>query len=311
MNFTTDLPKKRPYVTYIVASAVKCERFFPNSKDEGPSYRMHAVILNKERVHSQKYKSKTQSHSAHMDTEDSNQSLSSTCSSAESVDAEKSDELLDAKHIQKSKNYILCHIRKIDSNYKASRSNGKRDMSSREEEEAEDQNDEEEGEEEYESEDPLVKKLFCAKAIQTVKEKTVPETEKEIAISKLTPLKVVSTELVRSRSEATSPQEPLIPKQSLTSPILAKSPLFSIGSKNSAFNSFQSPILIPRLSPILKPEKSQEIVIKVKTEDKKPKSPVTMTNSTFKKSLFEAFSLADSTNIDYLQLFSSLINPRK
>jgi hypothetical protein len=32
MNFTTDLPKKRPEVTYIVASAVKCERFFPNSK---------------------------------------------------------------------------------------------------------------------------------------------------------------------------------------------------------------------------------------------------------------------------------------
>ena len=48
MNFTTDLPKKHPLVTYIVASAVKCEKFFPNSKNEGPSFRMHAVILNKE-----------------------------------------------------------------------------------------------------------------------------------------------------------------------------------------------------------------------------------------------------------------------
>ena len=61
MNFTTDLPKKRPFVTYIVkkklfteknyyykqvASAVKCEKFFPNSKQEGPSFRMHAVILS-------------------------------------------------------------------------------------------------------------------------------------------------------------------------------------------------------------------------------------------------------------------------
>ena len=46
MNFTTDLPKKRPYVTYIVASAVKCEKFFPNAKNEGPSFRMHAVILH-------------------------------------------------------------------------------------------------------------------------------------------------------------------------------------------------------------------------------------------------------------------------
>ena len=50
MNFTTDLPKKHPVVTYIVASAVKCEKFFPNSKSEGPSFRMHAVILNKEGI---------------------------------------------------------------------------------------------------------------------------------------------------------------------------------------------------------------------------------------------------------------------
>jgi hypothetical protein len=45
MNFTTDLPKKNPLVTYIVASAVKCHKFFPNNKDIGPSFRMHAVIL--------------------------------------------------------------------------------------------------------------------------------------------------------------------------------------------------------------------------------------------------------------------------
>ena len=46
MNFTTDLPKKNPLVTYIVASAVKCEKFFPKSQSQAPSYRMHAVILN-------------------------------------------------------------------------------------------------------------------------------------------------------------------------------------------------------------------------------------------------------------------------
>ncbi len=44
MNFTTDLPKKDPIVSYIVASAVKCEKFFPGSSKEGPVYRMHAVI---------------------------------------------------------------------------------------------------------------------------------------------------------------------------------------------------------------------------------------------------------------------------
>lgn len=47
MNFTTDLPKKDPIVSYIVASAVKCEKFFPESAKEGPVYRMHAVILMK------------------------------------------------------------------------------------------------------------------------------------------------------------------------------------------------------------------------------------------------------------------------
>jgi hypothetical protein len=45
MNFTTDLPKKNPIVSYIVASAVKCEKFFPGCSKEGPVYRMHAVIL--------------------------------------------------------------------------------------------------------------------------------------------------------------------------------------------------------------------------------------------------------------------------
>ncbi len=32
MNFTTDLPKKDPIVSYIVASAVKCEKFYPGSE---------------------------------------------------------------------------------------------------------------------------------------------------------------------------------------------------------------------------------------------------------------------------------------
>ena len=45
MNFTTELPKRDPVVSYIVASAVKCEKFFPGSKNEGPVFRMHAVML--------------------------------------------------------------------------------------------------------------------------------------------------------------------------------------------------------------------------------------------------------------------------
>lgn len=45
MNFTTDLPKRNPLVSYIVASAVRCEKLFPQGSRPGPVYRMHAVIL--------------------------------------------------------------------------------------------------------------------------------------------------------------------------------------------------------------------------------------------------------------------------
>lgn len=45
MNFTTDLPKRNPLVSYIVASAVRCEKFFPDTSRPCPVYRMHAVIL--------------------------------------------------------------------------------------------------------------------------------------------------------------------------------------------------------------------------------------------------------------------------
>lgn len=85
MNFTTDLPKKYPFVTYIVASAVKCEKFFPNSKNEGPSFRMHAVILNN-----------------------------------------KGRNPTGVKPNATQKDYILCHIRKIDQNYKISKGGAKK-----------------------------------------------------------------------------------------------------------------------------------------------------------------------------------------
>lgn len=97
MNFTTDLPKSRPFVTYIVASAVKCEKFFPNSKNEGPSFRMHAVILNQNGMSSYREKINRK------EKEISNASTAHTL----------------------EKEYILCHIRKIDTDYKVSKS-GKR-----------------------------------------------------------------------------------------------------------------------------------------------------------------------------------------
>eukprot|EP00826_Nyctotherus_ovalis_P065847 TRINITY_DN9695_c0_g2_i10.p1 TRINITY_DN9695_c0_g2~~TRINITY_DN9695_c0_g2_i10.p1 ORF type:complete len:207 (-),score=13.17 TRINITY_DN9695_c0_g2_i10:95-715(-) len=47
MNFSTDLPKGDPLVSYIVASAMKCSQSFSKESKfkEIPCYRMHAVIL--------------------------------------------------------------------------------------------------------------------------------------------------------------------------------------------------------------------------------------------------------------------------
>lgn len=153
MNFTTDLPKKFPHVTYIVASAVKCEKFFPNSKNEGPSFRMHAVILNKNGLQTQKYNPNFQTPKASRTIKSTKNEgdgsvvtkedqlitvFSAQCSSSiKSEDSERIDQ--QTKNEQQNstnrrhtsplasqtseKNFILCHIRKIDQNYKMSKYN--------------------------------------------------------------------------------------------------------------------------------------------------------------------------------------------
>lgn len=321
MNFTTDLPKKRPYVTYIVASAVKCERFFPNSKDEGPSYRMHAVILNKERVHTQKYKSKATGKAQHNDSDENSQSLSSTCSSAESTEHEKGDSNLEdfPGEMKRSasigdKNYILCHIRKIDSNYKTSRAGGKKGSFSKEDEE----NEEEEEEDEEEVEEPLTKKLFnAAESAIPVQEraKSSPvllNTNKETPPKVQSAFKLVSTDLLsqlnNSRSEAGSPLE--ITRSTLVSSpgLQPKSGLFGLGSRNSAF---QAPNLAARLSPSQEANrspKSEEEEISVISE---PKTPIRQTKPIYQKPLFEKFNVGNAVNFDYLQFFASLLHLSK
>ena len=328
MNFTTDLPKKRPYVTYIVASAVKCERFFPNSKDEGPSYRMHAVILNKERVHTQKYKSKT-SPSAKVpnnDLDENSQSLSSTCSSAESTEHEKGDSHLEdfPSEIKRSasageKNYILCHIRKIDSNYKTSRAGGKKGSFSKEEEENEDQ---EEEEDEEEVEEPLNKKIFSGPESTTIVQHEKPKSP-VLEINKETPpkvkaaFKIVSSELLtqlNSRSEAGSPLE--LTRSTLTSSpgLQQRSGLFGLGSKNSAFSRLQNSSLTPKLSPTLAPNKSpksEEEEISVKSEPEAPRHIPQFKQPVCQKPLFEKFHIANSATFDYLQFFASFLNVKR
>jgi len=312
MNFTTDLPKKRPYVTYIVASAVKCERFFPNSKDEGPSYRMHAVILNKDRIHTQKYKSKTTAQTTN-EFDENSQALSSTCSSAESLELEKNEPMIDEsaenKHItlKGGKNYILCHIRKIDSNYKSAKSSTKKDSLSKEE--IDDQEDEEE--EDDEDEEIITKKLFVSK------EQTSSGQESPLKISspqspqKIRTLKIISADIAKESdftTESPSPLESL--KSKVTSPGLPKLSFLGIGSKNSAFNTFQTPCITPRFVTNL-----EEIPKKIKTlgEVRASKTAVdaVIKDNEKHKLLFEAFNFGSTKDLDYLQIFNSLINVKK
>ena len=50
MNFSTDLPKSNPLVTYIVASAVECSYSTKAKEKKLPCFRMHAVILSNPRI---------------------------------------------------------------------------------------------------------------------------------------------------------------------------------------------------------------------------------------------------------------------
>lgn len=132
MNFTTDLPKKDPLVSYIVASAVKCEKFFPGSIVDGPVYRMHAVILKKkniklelpalspEQAHIQQWSSqehpedinqdsgsKTQPRSMHGRVLTQSRRLKAAHGEHSPVTA------VAPQHTHSNKNYILCHVRRV------------------------------------------------------------------------------------------------------------------------------------------------------------------------------------------------------
>lgn len=84
MNFTTDLPKGAPVVSYIVASAIKCLKFFPDSENEGPAFRMHAVILKQPQKRAQN-------------------SL---------FDMQHAFSNLEGGALREQESYVLCHIRK-------------------------------------------------------------------------------------------------------------------------------------------------------------------------------------------------------
>lgn len=52
MNFPTDLPKQMPHVTYVVASALKTHEI--EDEEEMANFRMHAVVIHKDRLTDQK-----------------------------------------------------------------------------------------------------------------------------------------------------------------------------------------------------------------------------------------------------------------
>lgn len=87
MNFTTDLPKKRPEVTYIVASSVRCmkqsEKNSQSHRKESDVFRMHAVVLYKPRPSSE-------------------------------ANPPTNTMITPPPQTSSSGGYILCHIRKID-----------------------------------------------------------------------------------------------------------------------------------------------------------------------------------------------------
>ena len=109
MNFTTDLPKKDPLVSYIVASAIKCEKFFPNSSLEGPVFRMHAVILNS------RYLARLQGEQKKKQGEKAGPDFS-----AKNTSKKGSASHRNASNAHSSTSYILCHVRKVSNKKESS-----------------------------------------------------------------------------------------------------------------------------------------------------------------------------------------------
>eukprot|EP00347_Sterkiella_histriomuscorum_P011731 403371324 len=124
MNFTTDLPKKDPIVSYIVASAVKCEKFFPGSQKEGPVYRMHAVILTKRSEMGKQAQQKVNCRKSSSNIIDSayaqGPGIQNKNEFGVSRQINKNSQVNKWAPAQNATKYILCHVRKV---------NNKKDMS--------------------------------------------------------------------------------------------------------------------------------------------------------------------------------------
>jgi hypothetical protein len=307
MNFTTDLPKKRPYVTYIVASAVKCEKFFPDSKNEGPSFRMHAVILNKDGMQTQKYKSKISHHSSN---DDHQSSLSTKYpSTADCGEIEKGEtgqeEGLDSKRTspkKDDKSYILCHIRKIDHNYKALKSSGKRRGSYEEEDE-----DEEEDPESEES--PVSKRIVfeqnlnsqskMEEEVKNFKENSLTNTLRHEPSLNPSKFEHNRSESIQSHSSAFHTINPMnnisftFREKKLESNTI-KSEIKSEGlNKKSETDSF-----------VIKDTKSSQIKDKSESSNSKHKEEGKNKDISLLKDIYKE----NTENYDYFKLFNVLVN---
>ena len=289
MNFTTDLPKKRPCVTYIVASAVKCGKFFPNSKEEGPSFRMHAVILNKSGTQTQKYKNKEAINGNFNYTEEPNSNISTTCSSIADAELEKHEFRPENKldHKKNSaqgheKNYVLCHLRKIDQNYKTSKGSGKRENPYDDEDEDDSELDEAQG---------FPRKFICAEENFDSQSRTIRTPIRDEPSHQNSTDAFLFQKLAKSGKKSqgkiqasTEKQGPLssIFSDKKGSPNLKNFIPFKMFSHNSTYTS----------------------------DNTLPKQPVTQT-STATEEFLSRIKKDDGNNIDYLSLFNKLISHKK
>lgn len=295
MNFTTDLPKKRPCVTYIVASAVKCGKFFPNSKEEGPSFRMHAVILNREGIQTQKYKNKDGAQNLNC-MDELHSTLSTTCSSiADNVEIEKNelngfDGPENKKNSKKDKkNYVLCHIRKIDQNYKAAKSAGKRENSNEEDE------DDEEIDDDSDTQN-FGRKIVCTQSARDSVEMTKQKSINEEFTSKQ---RALNGDFERSVHNDKSPRFTGFPQANSNNKAFSLGAYQGYKGTNSNQNFKASPV--QRMDGRLNEDYQLKDRIMINTR--------TSTNKD--KGIMSQLPKGDFSNVDYLALFSNLVYSKK
>jgi len=249
---------------------------------------MHAVILNKSGVQTQKYKNKEGTNG---NFEEPHSNISTTCSSIADAELEKHEFRPEDKPDRKKnseKNYVLCHLRKIDQNYKTPKGSGKRENPYDDEDEDDSEVDEAQG---------FPRKFICGEENFDSQSRTIrtpirdePSHQNQTDSNNA----FLFQKLAKSGKKSQGKIQPSNEKQG---------PLSSIFSDKKGSN-------LKNFIPFKMFSNNSTYTSDNNLKNTLPKQPVTQTNAATEEFLSH-IKKDDGNNIDYLSLFNKLISYKK